>query len=65
MDDLDLEPATIEDARKTIKVLLERLLNAQEIAIDRGNKLIALNEEKLHDLSGPPRGPLPPHKMQG
>lgn len=47
MLDLDIESCTLEDARKTIRVLLEALIGAQEIAIDRGSKLIALNEEKL------------------
>ncbi len=52
MDKLDLEPCTLEDARRTIKTLLERLIFTQEIAIDRGNKLIALNEEKLNAIGG-------------
>ncbi len=47
MIDLDIEPCTLEDARKTIRTLLERLIAVQEIAIDRGTKLIAFNEEKL------------------
>ncbi len=46
-DTLNIDPCTLEDARRTIKTLLERLLHTQEIAIDRGSKLIALNEEKL------------------
>ncbi len=46
-DTLDIDPCTLEDARRTIKTLLERLLHTQEIAINRGIKLIALNEEKL------------------
>lgn len=47
MNDLDLEPCTIEDARKTIKILVEKLIYTQEIAIDRGDRLIALNLGKL------------------
>lgn len=47
VDELDIDPCTLEDARRTIKMLLESLLHTQAIAIDRGSKLIVLNEEKL------------------
>jgi hypothetical protein len=51
-DTLDIEPCTLEAARKTIGGLLLRLIHTQEIAIDRGNKLIALNDEKLGTVGG-------------
>ncbi len=44
---LDIEPCTLEAARKTIRELLLQLIHTQEIAVDRGSKLIALNEERL------------------
>ena len=47
MTDIDLEPCTLEAARKTIRALLVRLIHVQEIAIDRGTELIAANDEKL------------------
>ena len=47
MDTIDLAPGTLEDARETIGELLKWLLHTQAIAIDRGTKLIAANEEKL------------------
>lgn len=46
-DILDINPCTLEDAHRTIGELLVRWIHAQEMAIDRGNKLIALNEERL------------------
>ena len=51
IDTLDINPCTIEDAHRTIGELLARLIRVQEIAIDRGTKLIALNEERLGGAS--------------
>ena len=47
MNDIDLSPATLDDVRKSIEQLLTELVRTQRVAIDLGNKLIALNDERL------------------
>ena len=50
IEDVELVPATIDEANLTIRQLMILLIETQNIAIERGDKLITLNEEKLGGL---------------
>lgn len=47
ISDVNLRPVTIFEAYKTIEDILVVLVETQGIAIERGAKIIEMNEEKL------------------
>ena len=47
IEDINCDPITMDEAEKTIRQLFMVLLETQNIAIERGDKLIALKEDKL------------------
>lgn len=51
MDEINLNPPTIGEAHASIEQLLRKVVQTQDIAIDLGNRLIVLNNEKLRSLS--------------
>ncbi len=49
LEDIDLLPVTINEARKSIRALLLVLDETQRFAIERGDRVIALLDEKLNN----------------
>lgn len=47
IEDIDCVPITMDEAKITIRQLLMVLLETQNVAIERGNKLIEANERLL------------------